>query len=190
MDLAVEISNIGVAVGAVTAALFAYFGLRAQSAEARRRQAVTVSGWMHQEGSTWKAHVRNGSSLPVYDLRVCFHRMVKAAQAPAAGPAWRTAESVMAPRESTICVFPPGIDRDIPLPEEYAERFAGATDRTCVVSITFTDAAGKYWRRDEHGKLQQIRRSGSAEPAGAPAVAVDEGGVNQSAPPAHTRTGG
>ena len=34
--LAVEISNIGVAVGAVTAALFAYFGLRAQSAEARR----------------------------------------------------------------------------------------------------------------------------------------------------------
>jgi hypothetical protein len=104
--------------------------------------------------------------------------MVKAAQAPAAGPAWRTAESILAPRESTICVFPPGPDRYISLPVEYAARFSEATDRTCVVSITFTDAAGKYWRRDEHGKLQKIRRSGSAEPAAASAATLEEAALS------------
>lgn len=91
-----------------------------------------MSGWMHEEGKTWQARVRNGSPLPVYDLRVSFHQMVKAEIAPVEGPAWRSADSVLAPRESTVCVFPPDTDRDIPLPEEYAKRFTSATDRTCV----------------------------------------------------------
>jgi len=165
------IATVVLAVGAIVTGLFAYFGLHAQAAEGRR-QAVTVSGWMYEEGTTWQARVRNGSPLPVYDLRVRFHRMEKAEHAPVAGPAWRSADSVLAPRESTVCVFPPDTDRDIPLPEKYAKGFASATDRTCVVSITFTDAAGRYWRRDEHGKLQQIRQSQSNEPPGTATCAL------------------
>lgn len=85
------------------------------------------------------------------------------------GFGWRDAgPAVPAPRESTICVLPPETDRDLSVPEEFKRLYGNLNDRTCIVSISFTDATGHYWERNEHGILRQasaLRQSGDANMA-------------------------
>lgn len=57
------------------------------------------------------------------------------------------------PPDEIICVFPPQTDRVVPIPDGAREKFGEFTDRTYVVSIEFTDAAGNHWERDPRGAL-------------------------------------
>jgi hypothetical protein len=158
-DSAMGAANVISLVSAVVAIFVACLAFRSNQDEQRRRrreQASLVSGWVarHDGAAEWQARIRNKSALPVYNVRTVFHEMEKLPDAPNAGFGWRDAGSaVPAPRESTICILPPEMDRDVPVPEKFKWLYDNPTDRTCVVSISFTDAAGRYWERNEHGIL-------------------------------------
>lgn len=57
------------------------------------------------------------------------------------------------PREETVCVFPPDSLRSVSVPETVRALLPELSDRTCVVSIEFTDAAENEWERDPRGAL-------------------------------------
>lgn len=122
--------------------------------EQRRKQAARVTAWFSSEetpaGFVGGARIRNASDQPVYDVRVFFHLLheVGSGHVPVgqAGPP---------PRETTP-VVPSGEDRFIPIPAIVQQTLFGtatANDRTCAVSIEFTDAAGNRWTRDPRGAL-------------------------------------
>jgi hypothetical protein len=67
------------------------------------------------------------------------------------------------PRQETICVFPPKHSRSVTVPDEIRILFPDFSDRTCVVSIEFTDAAERHWERDARGGL--ILKSAQADQA-------------------------
>jgi hypothetical protein len=166
------IAAVGSAGGAIAAALIAWRALHGQAAEVRvvvrqyaedrdrrlQEQAAKVSGWVAREdsGARWQARIRNQSGLPVYNVRTTFHEMKRRTPAPEVGPAWDVVDTVEAPRDFVICVLPPDDNRDVPVPQKVREEFGRVSDRTCVISITFTDAAGNHWGRNEHGILRQI----------------------------------
>jgi hypothetical protein len=164
---ATNVISLVAAAAAVLAAGFTFWSINDERRRRRREQASLVSGWVTRKGNTseWQALIRNQSALPVYNVRTLFHEMEKLPNAPNAGFGWRAAGlAVPAPRESTICVLPPEMDRDVAVPEEFKWLYDNPTDRTCVVSISFTDAAGHYWERNEHGILRQasaLRESGT-----------------------------
>lgn len=64
------------------------------------------------------------------------------------------------PPDQIICVFRPESDRTVPAPEKVQEMFGQVNDRTCVVSIEFTDAKGSHWERDPRGALVSRELSG------------------------------
>jgi hypothetical protein len=119
--------------------------------EQRRSQAATVTAWieLQPEDGLWKAHIRNASDLPIFDVRTFFHEIRKKP-----GEGWEPIlQGEPPPRDETICVFPPNADRLIAVPEKVHALFQELTDRTCVVSIEFTDAAENRWERDPRGAL-------------------------------------
>jgi hypothetical protein len=124
-----------------------------EAEEQRRKQAARVTAWFGTGetpmGFFQGARVRNASAEPVYEVRVFFHLLhetdgrghVPVGQG---GP----------PRETTP-VLPPGEDRFVPIPAKVEAMFGNipVNDRTCTVSIEFTDAAGNRWERDPRGAL-------------------------------------
>lgn len=126
--------------------------------EQRRSQAAKVTAWIERpEDGTWKAHIRNASDLPIFDVRTFFHEIRKK---PDEG--WDTIpQGGPPPRDETICVFPPNADRLIAVPEKVWALFQELTDRTCVVSIEFSDAAENRWERDPRGTLVPAHDDGA-----------------------------
>ena len=147
-------------VSAVVAIFVACLAFRSNHDEHRRRlreQASQVSGWVARQSDAagWQTRIRDKSALPVFNVRTIFHEMEKLPSAPKTGFGWRNAgPAVPAPRIDHLRL-PPEADRDVSIPEEFKWLDGNPTDRTCVVSISFTDAAGHYWERDEHGILRQ-----------------------------------
>jgi hypothetical protein len=127
----------------------------------RRAQASRISGWYGQTvyrsdlpgGKSrrfWKATVRNSSDLPVYDVRVEFHKVVAGD-----GPLPQSVEGT----HKGVAVLPPGEDWQLDGPDD---------DRDNAVALTFRDAAGIIWYRDAHGLLREIQGA-DEHPAAPPA---------------------
>jgi hypothetical protein len=150
------------AVVAIFGACLAFWSNHDERRRRQREQASQVSGWVAPQAGAaeWQARIRNRSTLPVYNVRTVFHEMEKLPDAPNAGFGWRSVDlGVPASRESTICVLPPETDGDVPVHEEFKWLYSSPTDRTCVVSISFTDAARHHWEGDEHGVLRRATES-------------------------------
>jgi hypothetical protein len=117
--------------------------------EQRLKQTGRVTAWFGT-GETpmgWfqGARIRNASDEPVYEIRVFFHLMHEtdgSGRVPVGqgGPP---------PREITP-VMPPGEDRFLPIPANVEAMFGNipVDDKTCTVSIEFTDATGNRWERE------------------------------------------
>lgn len=180
-DSAMDVTNVislVAAVSAISAACFAFWSIYDDQRLRRREQANLVSGWVGRTDNApeWYAIIRNQSALPVYNVRTLFREMEKLPNAPNAGFGWRDAgPAVQAPRGSTIRILPPETDRDVTVPPEFKWHYKNPTDRTCVVSISFTGAAGHDWQRNEHGMLILARwhghqgRRGTGPASGSPA---------------------
>jgi hypothetical protein len=129
---------------------------RMRDAEAQRRsQAARVTAWLARSapGEPWEARIRNDSDLPIFDVRTFFHKIHKV-ESVSGGGDWEPVGQGGVPPEEHVCVFPPKTDRSLKVPGAVREMFSGEiTDRTCVVSIEFTDAAGGHWERDARGAL-------------------------------------
>jgi len=128
---------------------------RRQAAEEERRsQAVKVTAWLARSDTadTWEARIRNASDLPIFDVRTFFHKIHKIDPIPGGGN-WVPVGQIGTPPDETICVFPPETDRVVAVPENVQDMFGELTDRTYVVSIEFTDAAGNHWERNARGAL-------------------------------------
>jgi hypothetical protein len=125
---------------------------REREAEAQRRsQAARVTAWIARTDAagSWEARIRNASDLPIFDVRTFFHAIHKN---PVRG-GWDPVGQGGPPPDETICVFPPQTDRSVAVPEKVQAIFGEVTDRTYVVSVEFTDAAGNSWERDPRGAL-------------------------------------
>lgn len=131
-----------------------------QDREAREAQADRVAAWYRcfypedpllrpGKSGHWGAHIRNGSALPVYDLRVDF-----------VGP-----DGTTRAHGDPIAVVPPGDVHSHPegrqalLAHEHDE--AGVltwleTGDQIRLRIKFRDAAGRHWSRDESGVLSEV----------------------------------
>jgi hypothetical protein len=119
--------------------------------EEQRSQAAKVTAWLEppEHDGRWEAHIRNDSDLCIFDVRVFFHEIHKE---PVKG--WKPILiGEPPPREETICVFPPKHSRSVAVPDKIRALFSEFSDRTCVASIEFTDAAEKHWERDARGEL-------------------------------------
>jgi hypothetical protein len=119
--------------------------------EERRGQAAKVTAWLKRsaDDGPWKAHIRNDSDLCIFDVRVFFYEICKQ---PVEG--WNPILIDDSPaREETICVFPPKHSRSVTVPDNIRASFQEFSDRTCTVSIEFTDAAERRWKRDARGGL-------------------------------------
>jgi hypothetical protein len=116
----------------------------------RRSQAAKVTAWIERvEDGSWKAHIRNASDLLIFDVRTFYHEIRKKP-----GEGWDTIlQGGPPPRDETICVLPANADRLRAVPEKVRALFQELTDRTCVVSIEFTDAAENRWERNPRGAL-------------------------------------
>jgi hypothetical protein len=167
-DLSGEIAAVATAVLAFFALLTAIFaglafskqrqevGVLQQEARSRyekeqRSQAAKVTAWLERQENAgpWEVHVRNDSDLCIFDVRVYFHAIRKQ---PVEG--WEPIfVGERSPREETICVFPPKHSRPVVVPDKIRALFSEFSDRTCVASIEFTDAAERHWERDPRGRL-------------------------------------
>jgi hypothetical protein len=128
---------------------------RKQAAEKERRsQAAKVTAWLARSDAAdaWEARIRNASDLPIFDVRAFFHKIHRIDPVPGGGN-WVPVGQVGTPPDEIICVFPPQADRVVAIPEDGRKMFGELTDRTYVVSIEFTDAAGNHWERDARGDL-------------------------------------
>lgn len=128
---------------------------RKQAAEEERRsQAAKVTAWLARSDAAdaWEARIRNASDLPIFDVRAFFHKIHRIDPVPGGGN-WVPVGQVGTPPDEIICVFPPQADRVVAIPEDVRKMFGELTDRTYVVSIEFTDAAGNHWERDARGDL-------------------------------------
>jgi hypothetical protein len=116
-----------------------------------RSQAEEVAGWLvremcdeHQE-MEWKAHVRNGSKSPVYEVLYVIHDR----------------EDLDAAMPELIPLIPPDTTWDF-FPKWFGEPAAGNPR----VYMTFRDKHGYAWQRDTHGRLTPAQRPvDSAPPA-------------------------
>lgn len=120
---------------------------RKQAAEEEpRSQAAKVTAWLARSDAAdaWEARIRNASDLPIFDVRAFFHKIHRIDPVPGGGN-WVPVGQVGTPPDEIICVFPPQADRVVAIPEDVRKMFGELTDRTYVVSIEFTDAAGNHW---------------------------------------------
>jgi hypothetical protein len=121
---------------------------------ARRSQAATVCAWFQArsaygpltglyqseaESPVWGVEIRNGSNLPVYDVRVAYHFVKKGATTPEKG-------------FYKVAILPPGESfRELPR----SLRDAKNPDEM-TVALTFRDAAGYSWSRGTDGVLTEL----------------------------------
>ena len=164
VDLSGEITAIATAVLAAFAIVTAWYARKAflkQSQEVSdiqkrefRRQAAKVTAWLERpKDGPWEARIRNDSDQAIFDVLTSFHAIQRKP-----GEGWEPAGQEEVPRDEIICVFPPRTNRSVAVPEKVRAflqevTHQEVTDRTCVVSITFTDAAEIRWERDPRGAL-------------------------------------
>ncbi|MFG3602579.1 sugar ABC transporter substrate-binding protein [Micromonospora chersina] len=121
--------------------------LRTQEAFLRRSQAALISAWWGQAGhgpstdpAAWGAFTRNASEAPVYQA---FVTIVDQAGAPIA----KISLPVMAPAASEVF-------HTIAWHEQ--EPIQAPRRSRCRVQVTFTDATGVRWMRDQYGLLTEL----------------------------------
>ena len=108
----------------------------AQAAFTRRAQAALVSAWWGSDRrGTWGAFVRNASETPVYQA----YLTVVGADDRSDG------------HKSHYLVVPPGEAHFTPIDSDAA---APAARR---VKLSFTDAAGVRWLRNQYGRLTELQ---------------------------------
>jgi hypothetical protein len=137
-----SVTNWVTAVGAAGAFLVASLVYLARLLDRRREQAALVSAWFAwpeqptEDHDIRNLHVRNGSSQPVYDVRVWPPEPVADALA------WE--------------LLPPDSTDKIPAAASLASRY---TSFALGINLAFTDAAGRRWeRRAPDFRLKRIRR--------------------------------
>ena len=96
---------------------------------------------------SWGARIRNASDLPIFDVQAFFHHIHETRSGGDWEPVMRGAT------EEKIRVFPPQTDRFVEIPEQVRTMMDLIDQSVYVVSIEFTDAAGKRWERDPRGAL-------------------------------------
>lgn len=127
-----------------------------EAAVERRRQATSVAGWIQRVSTTnalgqsvlrWNAQIRNGSSLPVYDLAVV---IVQVAPDPVKKVPLEFSLArleVVPPDETTIVEVPAVVS---------AGMTQGADQTRFAVQVAFRDSAGHRWMRDTEGILHEV----------------------------------
>jgi maltose-binding protein MalE len=112
---------------------------RAQESFARKAQAALVSGWWGQsEDGRWGAFARNASETPVYQVFLT-------ALGPDDHSDGTKVYSLMVPPTDHPIFFP--VDDDLPAQRASARR----------VKLSFTDAAGVRWLRNQYGLLTELQ---------------------------------
>jgi hypothetical protein len=91
----------------------------------------------------------NQSALPVYDVKVEVYGPE--------GGVRTTSERSTVPPGPTFLQWPQGTLREVPADDESGgtRREGGGNFR---VAVTFHDTAGRVWRRDQHGRLDFVKR--------------------------------
>ncbi|MBO0884063.1 MAG: extracellular solute-binding protein [Mycobacterium sp.] len=111
----------------------------AQTAFGRRAQAALVSAWWGSDKhQAWGAFVRNASETPVYQVYLTIM-----------GPddrsdGHKTYHLVVPPGEVLFCEVDDGVDAD------------GSPPPPRRVKLSFTDAAGVRWLRNQYGRLTEL----------------------------------
>lgn len=121
-----------------------------EAGERQRSQATKVTAWFglaKPGGGQWGAWIRNGSDLPVFDVRTFFHHVHEIQTGSRWEPVMRG--SLM----DEIRVLPPQADRFFDIPLEIKRHVIECDDSVFIVSIEFTDASGNRWERDPRGAL-------------------------------------
>jgi len=95
----------------------------------------------------WGAIIRNALALPVLNTRVTFYLVSPAS---AASEDWTPVETGSPP--ALVRVIPPGDEKFVVIETQY-QGGVNPDENSHVVSIEFTDAAGKRWKRDTNGAL-------------------------------------
>lgn len=125
---------------------------KAEAEKAQRAQAAKVTGWfgyrniLERTSEGAGAVIRNGSDLPILDVRVFFHWVNEQFDG-----TW-TAANRGGPVER-VRVIPPEDERFVEMPEQIRAMTTEVNDHVYVMSLEFTDAAGQRWVRDPHGAL-------------------------------------
>jgi hypothetical protein len=124
---------------------------KTEAENARRTQAAKVTAWFgyrdrEDRTSDPGAVIRNGSDLPILDVRVFFHWVNERSDgtwtsANRGGPVERV--RVIAPEHQVF----------VQMPEQIRTMTAEVNEQVYVVSLEFTDAAGQRWVRDPHAGL-------------------------------------
>ncbi|MGH3944498.1 MAG: hypothetical protein ACRDSI_05565 [Pseudonocardiaceae bacterium] len=161
-DWITAVGTAGAFVAAVAAAAIAAVVVRHDRAARRAEQASRVAAWVEWREGVGKMPrdwlggygcvVLNTSPLPVYDVVVGYRHY------DAAGRPWDLGTA-------RLGLIPPG-ERVEPLPaadlirgdaETGVPGFTWAELKTIRVLISFTDAAGRKWQRDQDGRLTERR---------------------------------
>lgn len=103
----------------------------------RRAQASLVSvwwGWRDSGAGEWGAYVRNASQAPIYQAHIAF---------------------VRADDRRTVTKI--GLDLIPPSDRPSFYRVSDTELERCRTRLTFTDATGARWIRDEYGRLDCLR---------------------------------
>lgn len=115
---------------------------RQHAASRRRAQAALVSAWWEGQARSPGVYIRNASEVPVYQghLTVVSRRDAGVAS------------------KLDIPVLPPMSEPEFrKVPKEFAQAVPQRDDGDMVrVRLTFTDAAGVRWLRDEYGRLHEL----------------------------------
>jgi maltose-binding protein MalE len=107
---------------------------RNQHEAERRTQAALVSAWWRSGGTQWGAYVRNASQAPVYQVHLAL---------------------IGADDRKTIAKIDAALVPPSDQPVFYS--LNGVQPEGCRTRLTFTDAAGARWIRDEYGRLDELR---------------------------------
>jgi len=114
-------------------------------------QASLVAAWVQgQDSRRFEAVLRNGSNLPIYGVRVVY----RSRETPDLGEATLEREA-LGPGDLPL-PYPDGWQSTVP-----GDRINWAGDLSPTVS--FRDAAGIAWHRDERGALKMVRGHGSTD---------------------------
>ncbi|MFF4893899.1 hypothetical protein [Micromonospora chersina] len=129
--------------------------------EQKRSQAVQICSWfgrtsMGRGASRWCALLRNASPVPVYDVWVSFFYYPLGTEGE---PELRSVSwvSVVPPTDEPLVVLPEsGLARGPAKVDAYGNQVHNEEDKDFAVSVEFTDAAGRRWRRDIRGNLMEL----------------------------------
>ena len=102
----------------------------------RRTQARQVAAWFERDsdGSGVLLHAQNSSDEPVYRVRVEHARKLV--------------------DDLGWSVLPPGKVEKVPGARELVDQYDGSF--SAPIQLTFTDAAGRRWRRTYRGRLERV----------------------------------